>query len=102
MNSSLSYSNARTLLEASVTKMLDVFPLANHALKLAPIIMPSNRRKFTSQQVTKLAKELSFSTAEIDKIEAEWLEMLAEDIPDRDTDPQEFWWASQDSKPTLT
>jgi hypothetical protein len=71
--------NARAFVEASVSKMKATFPLADPVLKLLPIIDPKNRVKYKPSHIVTLAKALAFSATEVESMENEWLDFLAED-----------------------
>ena len=62
-----------------MTKMKSSFPLADPIFKLVPIIKPTNRAKFTSGDVRRLAIAFDFEEEEIEAAENQWLDYSAED-----------------------
>ena len=55
------YRHVWAFVEANVSKMEKIFPLADPILKLLPIIHPGNREKFKSSDVIKLGRALGLS-----------------------------------------
>lgn len=51
------YSQLRTFLEAGVTKIIAIFPLALYAIRLAPAAVPSKRMDFSAQEIYWLAEQ---------------------------------------------
>lgn len=89
------FSQVRDALEAGVTKMVKVFPLASKTLQLAPIAVPGNKDQYTLPQVQSLASAFSISDPTVlDKIGQEWLEFQLEDI-EVTKSVGEFWCDSK-------
>lgn len=93
--------SARELLHSATSKMLAVFPLADDVLKLAPIVLPENRLKYTGGDLSKLAQKLSVEKLNIQALDAEWLDYQP---AEPDTSDLESFWGKQakEHMPNLT
>lgn len=66
--------------QATVQKMLRIFPLGSEALKIAPAANPRDREKFSTEDVRKLALSFTFSSDIANQIAHGWLDYTFEEI----------------------
>ena len=68
-------SSVRDVLEAGVSKMLKIFPLASKTLQMAPVAKPENRKQYSVSQIKELVLSFSISDPQtLDKLGQEWVD----------------------------